>query len=210
MIIKTFIEGPINANNYLLIDETSNEAVMIDCSDAREDVLNEIKESGVNLKYILLTHGHFDHILGVDKYKEVFGVDAFVAKDDIVQIEASGYMMMMFSGIEPEEIKTITHFVKDGDEFFIGRIKIKAISTPGHTEGGMSYYVENEGKLFSGDTLFQNSVGRSDLQGGNLKKLVDSVKNILFTLPESTEVYTGHGNMTTIGFEKKYNEILNI
>lgn len=208
MILKTFIEGPIDANNYLLIDEDSKEALMIDCSAAREELITEIKNAQVNLKYILLTHGHFDHILGVDKFKEIFGVDTYVSKDDIPQIEATGQMMQMFSGMKPEKIKSINHYVKDGDEFFIGKTKIKAIATPGHTEGGMSYLAGD--KLFSGDTLFQGSVGRSDLPGGDFDKLSQSVKDVLFSLPDNIEVFTGHGSSTTIGFEKKYNEILNI
>lgn len=208
MILKTFIEGPIDANNYLLIDEDSKEALMIDCSAARKEVITAIKNKQVNLKYILLTHGHFDHILGIDKFKEIFGVDTYVSKDDIPQIEAAGQMMQMFSGMKPEKIKSINHYVKDGDEFFIGKTKIKAIATPGHTEGGMSYLVGD--KLFSGDTLFQGSVGRSDLPGGDFEKLSRSVKEVLFSLPDNIEVFTGHGASTTIGFEKKYNEILNI
>lgn len=208
MIIKVFVEGPIDANNYLLIDENSKEAVLIDCSDSRPEVLEEIKNLGVNLKYILLTHGHYDHLLGAEGFKKFFGTDTYVSKDDIMQIEAAGQMMQFYFGMEPVNISCINKYVKDGDEFFIGDTKIKAIATPGHTEGGMSYLVEN--KLFSGDTLFKNSVGRCDLPGGNFNKLVNSIKDVLFSLPESTEVYPGHGAKTTIGYEKKYNEILNI
>lgn len=207
MIIKVFVEGPINANNYLLIDEESKEAVLIDCSDSRQELLDEIKQLGINLKYILLTHGHFDHILGVDGFKAFFGVNTYVSKNDIMQVEAAGKMMQLYAGMNPVEIIGIKNFVKDGDEFFIGNTKIKAIATPGHTEGGMCYLIDD--KLFSGDTLFQNSVGRCDLPGGNFKKLVHSIKDILFLLPESTEVFPGHGPKTTIGYEKKYNEILN-
>ncbi len=208
MILKTFVEGPIDANNYLIIDERTNDAVLIDCSSARPEFINAIKDSGVNLKYILLTHGHFDHLLGVDKFKEVFGVDTYVAQDDMEQVNLVPNMMQMFAGMVPVNISGISHFVKDGDEFVIGDTKIKAISTPGHTQGGMCYLVGD--KLFSGDTLFQVSVGRCDLPGGSLKNITDSIKNKLFTLPDDTEVFPGHGAKTTIGFEKKYNEILNI
>jgi len=206
MIIKTYVEGPIDANNYLLIDEQTREAVMIDCSSAREELLDDIKKLGVNLKYILLTHGHFDHILGVDRFKEVFGVDTYVAEPDMFQVNSTPTMIQMFTGLTASGVKTIKNFVKDGDEFMIGNTKIKAIATPGHTEGGMCYLVED--KLFSGDTLFQRSVGRTDFPGGDFNKLSNSVKNVLFKLPETTEVYPGHGPKTTIGFEKKYNEIL--
>ncbi len=208
MILKTFIEGPIDANNYLIIDKKTNDAVLIDCSSARPEFINAVKESGVNLKYILLTHGHFDHLLGVDKFKEVFGVDTYVAEDDMEQVNLVPNMMQMFAGMMPVNISSIKNFVTDGDEFIIGDTKIKAISTPGHTQGGMCYLVGD--KLFSGDTLFQSSVGRCDLIGGSLSNIVDSIKNKLFTLPDETEVFPGHGAKTTIGFEKKYNEILNI
>ncbi len=208
MILKTFVEGPIDANNYLLIDEESKEAVMIDCSDARKELLEEIKSLGIKLKYILLTHGHFDHIMGVDVFKEQFGVDAYVSQEDIEQVKITPNMIFMFTGLHAPEIKTINHYVKDGDEFVFGNNTIKAIATAGHTEGGMSYLVGD--KLFSGDTLFQKSVGRSDLPGGDFKKLSHSVKDILFSLPDDTKVFPGHGASTSIGFEKKYNEIINI
>lgn len=208
MILKTFIEGPIDANNYLVIDEKSNEAVLIDCSSERREFIEAVKSSGVKLKYILLTHGHFDHILGVDKFKEVFGADAYIAEEDIEQVSLVPNMMQMFLGMAPVTISSINNFVKDGDEFVIGETKIKAIATPGHTQGGMCYLIGD--KLFSGDTLFYSSVGRCDLPGGSLKNIADSIKNKLFSLPDETEVFSGHGQKTTIAFEKKYNEILNI
>ncbi|MCM1339622.1 MAG: MBL fold metallo-hydrolase [Muribaculaceae bacterium] len=207
MILKTFVEGPIDANNYLVIDEKSKEAVLIDCSSARPEFIDAIDSSDINLKYILLTHGHFDHLLGVDKFKEVFSVDAYVNEADMEQVNLVPNMMQMFAGMMPVVISSIDKFVNDGDEFFIGETKIKAIATPGHTQGGMCYLID--GNLFSGDTLFQSSVGRCDLPGGSLSDIADSIKNKLFTLPEETVVYPGHGAKTTIDFEKKYNEILN-
>jgi glyoxylase-like metal-dependent hydrolase (beta-lactamase superfamily II) len=208
VIIKTFVEGPIDANNYLVIDEKTNEGFLVDCSSPREEFINAIKNSGINLKYIFLTHGHFDHILGVDKFKEVFGTKVFISKDDLSQVEYLPTLTQMFLGAKSQEIKTKFDFVTDGDEFQVGNLKIKAISTAGHTKGGMSYLVED--KLFSGDTLFRYSVGRCDLPEGDYGQIKNSVKNKLFVLPDKTEVFTGHGEKTTIGFEKKYNEILNI
>lgn len=208
MIIKVFVKGPIDANNYLVIDEKTNDAVLIDCSSAEDSYINEIKSTGVNLKYILLTHGHFDHLLGVDKFHEVFGVDTYVAKEDMTQVRLVPDMMQMFAGMLPVNISSINHFVKDGDEFVVGNMKIKAISTPGHTEGGMCYLIGDT--LFSGDTMFQGSVGRCDLTGGSWDAIKTSIKDKLFKLPESTVVYPGHGPKTTIDFEKKYNEIINL
>ncbi|MDE6137842.1 MAG: MBL fold metallo-hydrolase [Candidatus Gastranaerophilales bacterium] len=208
MEIKTFVEGPIDANNYHIIDEKSKEAVLIDCSSARPEFINAIKNSGVNLKYILLTHGHFDHLLGIDAFKDSFGVETYVAQDDLTQVRLVPDMMQMFLGIAPVQISEITHFIKDGDEFKIGDTVIKAIATPGHTKGGMCYLVE--GNLFSGDTLFQGSVGRCDLLDGDLNAIVKSIKEKLFILPDDIKVYPGHGAASTIGYEKNYNEILNI
>lgn len=208
MEIKVFVEGPVDANNYLIIDEKSKEAVLIDCSSGRQEFINSIKNSGVNLKYILLTHGHFDHILGVDKFKEVFGTDAYIAKEDIEQVELTPKFMPILAGIESVEIKSIHNYLKDGDIIKVGDIEIKAIATPGHTPGGMSYLIG--GKLFSGDTLFHRSIGRCDFPGGSLDTIIKSIKEKLFTLPDNTEVFPGHGEKTTIAYEKKYNEILNL
>lgn len=208
MEIKVFVEGPVDANNYLIIDEKSKEAVLIDCSSGRQEFINSIKNSGVNLKYILLTHGHFDHILGVDKFKEVFGTDAYIAKEDIEQVELTPKFMPILAGIEAVEIKSIHNYLKDGDIIKVGDIEIKAIATPGHTPGGMSYLIGD--KLFSGDTLFHRSIGRCDFPGGSLDTIIKSIKEKLFTLPDNTEVFPGHGEKTTIAYEKKYNEILNL
>ncbi len=208
MEIKVFVEGPVDANNYLIIDEKSKEAVLIDCSSGRQEFINSIKNSGVNLKYILLTHGHFDHILGVDKFKEVFGTDAYIAKEDIEQVELTPKFMPILAGMESVEIKSIHNYLKDGDIIKVGDIEIKAIATPGHTPGGMSYLIGD--KLFSGDTLFHRSIGRCDFPGGSLDTIIKSIKEKLFTLPDNTEVFPGHGEKTTIAYEKKYNEILNL
>lgn len=208
MKITTFVKGPIDANNYLLVDEETNEAVLIDCSSAEESYINEIKQSGVNLKYILLTHGHFDHVLGVDKFKKVFGTDVYVSKEDLSQVKLVPDMMQMFAGMVPVNISDINKFVADGDEFFIGKTKIRAIATPGHTQGGICYFTDNS--LFSGDTLFQGSVGRCDLLDGDFKQITESIKNKLFGLPDDVVVYPGHGPKTSIGYEKKYNEIVNL
>lgn len=112
MIIKTFVEGPINANNYLIIDEDSRESVLIDCSSARPEFVQAIKNSDVKLKYILLTHGHFDHLLGVDKFKSEFGVDTYVSQDDLSQVKLAPDMMLMFAGEKIPDIGEITHFVR--------------------------------------------------------------------------------------------------
>lgn len=204
MIIKTFIKGPIQANNYLLIDENTKDAILIDCSD---DFTNEIKELGVNLKKILLTHGHFDHIMGCNKFYEAFKCDIYIAKEDMEQIDYAPQMTLMLGGVKIPDITSVKNIIEEGNTFKLGETEIKAIFTPGHTQGGMCY-LTNSGELFSGDTLFQRSVGRTDFLGGNFEQIKSSVKDKLFNLPEETTVYPGHGPKTTIAYEKKYNEIV--
>lgn len=201
MNIKTFISGPIDANNYLLTD--NNEAVLIDCSEVKPELLNAL--DGLKLKYILLTHGHFDHVLGVNGMREKTGAKVLVNKADVERMEESVNIMETF-GVSGIATPKADDFIKDGDILKFGNTEIKVIGTPGHTEGGVCYLIGD--KLFSGDTLFKNSVGRTDLPGGDFAKLSKSIKNNLFNLEENTTVYPGHGPTTSIGYEKQYNELV--
>lgn len=207
MILNTYIAGPFDANNYLLMDKNTKEAVLIDCSEYKQEIIEDIYKLGAKVKYILLTHGHFDHILGINKMTEALGVDAYINKEDVILAENIN-MMPKLLNLPMAEVPIINGRIEDWQEFQLGEHKIKAIPTPGHTEGGMSFLVDNE-FLFSGDTLFCQSFGRTDLFGGNIKKLVNSIKNVLFELDDNIIVYPGHGQSTTIKFEKTYNEILN-
>lgn len=207
MILNTYIAGPFDANNYLLMDKNTKEAVRIDCSEYKQEIIEDIYKLGAKVKYILLTHGHFDHILGVNKMTEALGVDAYIKNADIILAENINTMPKLLN-LPMAEVPIINGRIEDWQEFQLGEHKIKAIPTPGHTEGGMSFLVDNE-FLFSGDTLFCQSFGRTDLFGGNIKKLVNSIKNVLFALEDNIIVYPGHGQSTTIKFEKTYNEILN-
>ena len=205
MKMKTYISGPIDANNYLLWDENSKEAVLIDCSDYREDILDFVKENDLAVKYILLTHGHFDHVLGVNEMSKALNAKVGVHIGDKVMLDNINEFARFFAFPHVEPPKADFYF-EDNSELQFGSIKIRVIHTPGHTQGGVCYLIED--KLFSGDTLFRESVGRTDLFGGNFQELLDSVKNKLFKLDDNTTVYPGHGPATTVGHEKKYNEIL--
>lgn len=205
MIIKRFIAGRLENNIYLVADEKSGEAVLIDATQNLPEIQKAVKDLGVKVKYILLTHGHFDHILGLNSLKKSLNAPAVICKDDLVISDNINEFTRLF-GLPDSVPPKYDMYIKDGDEILLGSYKIKVIHTPGHTEGGVCYLVD--GKLFSGDTLFRGSVGRTDLFGGNFGKLSDSIKNKLFKLDDKTEVFPGHGDMTTIGFEKKYNEII--
>ena len=205
MILKQYIAGPIDANNYLVADEKSKEAVLIDCSEHVQKILDDVKELGLKVKYILLTHGHFDHVMGVNSMKKELGAEVLINQKDEKQLEMTQTILKTF-GIFVEKNPEYDKYIDKNTELKIGEIPIKIFETPGHTEGGLCYLID--GKLFSGDTLFRNYVGRTDLPGENYAELENSIKNVLYKLPDETEVFPGHNEMTTIGYEKKHNEII--
>lgn len=196
MEIKTFEAGPLSANNYLLID--NGEAVLIDCSEYKPEILE-----GINLKYIILTHGHFDHVLGVNQTKKATGAKVLIHQNDVERMEETTAIMATF-GLMGAETPQADKFIKDNDTIKFGNTELKCVHTPGHTEGSMCYLVDD--CLFSGDTLFKDFYGRCDLPGGDFDKIIESIKK-LFTLNDEIKVYSGHGEETTIEYEKKYNEI---
>jgi len=205
MKIERFIAGPVDANNYLVWDEQSKDAVLIDCSDYREDILNRISEEHLNIKYILLTHGHFDHILGLNEMNDILKAKVGVSRSDAILLDSVAQMCAYF-GLPAASSQKYDFFADENTEDLrIGNIKIKVLNTPGHTEGGLSYLIDN--CVFTGDTLFKGSYGRVDLPGGNFKTIKNSLENVLFELPEETKVYPGHGDFSNIEFEKKYNDI---
>lgn len=206
MIIKTYVAGPVQANNYLVIDEASKEAILIDCSDFVPEIVDYVKANGLAVKYILLTHGHFDHVLGINRMKEALGAKVYVHAGDREQVVNTRDVMMMF-GLPTEGV---VNPVIDGtlpDNLTLGSQKIQVIETPGHTPGGVCYLIGEN--LFSGDTLFRGTIGRTDLPQGSFQQIKHSVKDILFALDENIKVYPGHGEPSTIGFEKKFNDIVN-
>jgi len=217
MIVKTFCTPPIENNNYVLIDEETKDAALIDCSspiiwekitgnsvdrfNISTSFAGENREeiNGVKLKYILLTHGHFDHIGGI---KTGNNIPVFIHKADLDLVkDVNTYMPMM--GLPAIDVPKIDRIIENEEIIKLGNKEIKVIHTPGHTQGGVCYYTE--GILFSGDTIFRESVGRCDLPGGNFEQLADSIKNKIFTLPDNTKIYPGHGKSTTVGWEKEHN-----
>lgn len=202
MIIKTYIEPPIDNNNYLIIDEQSKEAALIDCSAVDDQVRKDLIEHGATLKYILLTHGHFDHIAGIRPNPDVKVV---MNKEDLGWLNKANQYLPMF-GIPEISIPKIDIYVQDGDIIKLGSLEIKVITTPGHTQGGVCFLVD--GKLFSGDTIFRESVGRCDLEGGDFNQIIESIENKIFTLPPNTLIYPGHGRMTSVEWEKEHNNFM--
>ena len=205
MIIKTFVEPPIDNNNYLIIDEETKNAALIDCSSIDERIDEEIEKQGANLKYILLTHGHFDHIAGIRPNRFKNNPQIVMHKADSDWLNNANQYLPMF-GMPEITIPKVDVFVDDGDTIQLGSLEIKVLHTPGHTQGGVCYLVD--GNLFSGDTIFREAVGRCDLEGGNFNQIVESIENKIFTLPPETVIYPGHGNITSVEWEKEHNRFL--
>ncbi len=202
MKLKILNQGAFRVNNYILFDEETKEAVLIDAGGDFEETKATIDELEGNLKYILNTHAHMDHIVGDEEIQRNYNVPIYMHKDDGILIQAFKESLRMFGMPEYEPPKDVT-FIEDGAVFKIGNKEIKTIHTPGHSKGGVSYFVED--MLFSGDTLFWEGIGRTDLYGGNYNQLVSSIKEKLFVLPDETKVYPGHGIPSTIGHEKEAN-----
>lgn len=201
------ILGKIGTNCYLLYNKDNREAVLIDPADEAKVIKEMIASKNCTLKAILLTHGHYDHI----------GAAAEISKATKAPIYAGEYEKEVLANpdinlsamMAEHPIRLIADkWLADGEVIEIGGMAIRCIHTPGHTEGGMSYYVEDANILFSGDTLFAASVGRTDFPTGSMSELVRSIKSKLLILPENTKVFTGHGESTSIIYEKQYNPFL--
>jgi len=202
MIIKTLVIGPIEVNNYLVIDEDTRNAVLIDAGGDWEKTVKLAKDNNANIKYILNTHGHFDHTAGDYDLREKTGAKVLLNQKDIYFVE-NIKTHLEFYNMPQFEIPKIDEYLEDGQIIKVGNLEFKVICTPGHSEGSVCFLVDDT--LFSGDTLFANSAGRTDLPGGSYEKLKESIVNKLFTLNESIKVYPGHGPSTSIGYEKKNN-----
>jgi len=205
VIIKKLEVGPIMANCFIVGCESTKEAVVIDPGDDADRILMTLAKSGLKVKYLINTHGHFDHVGANKRMKEVTGAEIAVHPDDEPMFHELSRSAMMF-GLSAENSPPADIRLNDGDEITFGKITLKVIHTPGHSKGGICLYTK--GHLFAGDTLFAGSIGRTDLAGGDYDTMISSIKEKLLILDPDTIVYTGHGPETTIGNEKRMNPFL--
>lgn len=199
--ISTFVLGPVSTNCYLIYHNQTKEGVIIDPADNGAYVLNKCRELGVTPAAILLTHGHFDHIMAVEDICRAFHCPIYAGRKEEELLREPSMNLSGSMGTEAVSLESDV-LVKEGDKLSLIGLEWKVLETPGHTEGSVCYLVESEKLLFSGDTLFAGSYGRTDLPTGNTKKIFDSLTEKLFLLSGDIRVCPGHGEATTIAREK--------
>lgn len=209
MQYKVFVFNPVQENTYLIWDEATKDAAIIDAGMWRDlewqIIADCIRANGFNLCYALQTHMHFDHIFGLGYIHEHFNIGPVCHADEVHVYNSQPQLTRSFGLQLPEPLPPVQKVLNDDDSIRIGETELSVIHTPGHTPGGICFYDKKDGLLFCGDTLFQASIGRTDLPGGSYDAIVSSIRNRLFTLPDETKVFPGHGPSTTIGWEKQNN-----
>lgn len=211
--IGRMVMGVCETNCYFLYRDGEQDAIVIDPADKGANIYGALQKNGFRVVGIFLTHGHFDHIWGLDALRDAANAAAESEGLEPIKVYAGENERELLKSAEMNVSAAVGRacstyadvYVKDGQEINLAGMTCKVIATPGHTAGGVCYYFEEAGFLLAGDTLFAESVGRTDLPTGSMSTLVRSIQEKLFVLPEETKVYPGHGESTTIGHEKKYN-----
>ncbi len=208
--IKTFEVNPLQENCYVVSDETK-ECVIIDCGaftdEERQEIIDYIRQEELNPVHLLATHGHLDHNFGIDAMHKAFGLKLKLHRGDERMVRELKQQASQMFGMEIDFVPQIDSFLSANDEVKFGSHTLTCIASPGHTMGGIFFHCAEENVAFSGDTLFRQSIGRTDLPGGSMFMIINSLR-YLCQLPDNTVVYPGHGPQTTIGFELAHNPYL--
>lgn len=203
LIIKKLVVGPFASNCYIVGSESTKEGLIVDPGAEADKILKSVKELGLKIKSLVLTHGHIDHIEGLGKVKEATGAEVAIHADDAEFLRQPSGFIFGFSYQAPPSPDRL---LKGGDSIDIGDLHFSVLHTPGHSPG--SICLLGHGAVFSGDTLFNYGIGRHDLPGGSYNQLMNSLHTKLMVLPDDTVVYSGHGTETTIGTERRGNPFL--
>ncbi len=202
--IKTFQVGPLEVNCYILWDSETLDAFIIDPGGSGPLIKAAVTSLGLKVRYIVNTHGHFDHVGADGELRKHYSVPLAIHKGDVHLLrDASGHAEIFGIKTPPQPAPDL--FLTNNASLEAGSIKMEILHTPGHTKGGVCLYIKNDGLLFSGDTLFAGSVGRTDLEGGSAEDLMNSIKTRLLSLDDDVRVLPGHGPATTIGEEREHN-----
>jgi hydroxyacylglutathione hydrolase len=207
MDVRMFTVGPVAENSYIFRREGSDRALIVDPGEEAPKLLGAIEELGVKLDGILLTHTHFDHVGAVAPVAEATGAEVWVPELE-KPVLADIMSFVPWPGFGPYESWDAEHTVAGGEKLQLAGFEIDVIFTPGHSPGHVTYSIADEGAVFSGDVLFQGSVGRTDLPGGDWPTLLDSIRGLVDSLPEETQVFPGHMGLTTLGAERATNPFL--
>ena len=203
MILKKLVVGPFASNCYIVGSESTKEGMIVDVGAEADEILKSVKELGLDIKFIVLTHGHIDHIDALKQVKEATGAEASIHADDVPLLQRKSPGLMFGSSNPPPPPDRL---LKGGDSLDFGDGRFLVLHTPGHSMG--SICLMGHGVVFSGDTLFNYGIGRYDLAGGSYSQLMNSLHTKLMVLPDDTIVYPGHGPDTTIGTERQANPFL--
>ncbi|MBY0549572.1 MAG: MBL fold metallo-hydrolase [Candidatus Obscuribacterales bacterium] len=205
MLLATFPVGPLGCNCSIVGCPETGEAAVIDPGGDADKIVEALTKNGLTVKYLLHTHAHFDHVMGSRAMREKTGAQICLHKEDQWLYDNLAKQCALF-GMKADETLPIDKYLDDEEEIQIGKLKTKVIHTPGHTPGSLCFSVEaKESVLFAGDTLFQHSIGRTDLWGGSFDQIIKSIRERLFKLDDSTDVIPGHGPNTTIWSERREN-----